>query len=171
MIFPFRLCATAIFSLSVAACQTTAEAPVAFDAKAAAFIHQQGNARIDGHAFYRAESGRVIFAAGEHVWLVPVTPYSAARFAQLYGDGKYARAQFFPAASNDPDYAKYTRSTKAESNGRFSFERVAPGDYFVSTSVTWRPEGAMLQSGGAIYERVTVTGKEQEPIKVIVSGK
>lgn len=161
----------AVFTaLLLAGCQTT-EAPVRFDPAAAAFINQQGNARIDGHAFFRAENGRVIYAAGEHVWLVPVTPYSQARFAQLYGNAKYARAQFFPAASNDPDYAKYTRSAKAESNGRFSFEGVAPGEYFVSTSVTWTPEGAILQSGGAIYERVTVTGKEQGAIKVIVSGK
>jgi hypothetical protein len=170
MIF-INLLRTCTIATALAGCQTTAEAPVRFDATAAAFIHQQGNARIDGHAFYRAETGRVIFAAGEHVWLVPVTAYSQARFAQLYGNSKYARAQFFPAASNDPDYAKYTRSTKAESNGRFSFERVAPGEYFVSTSVTWTPEGSVLQSGGAIYERVTVTGKEQGPIKVIVSGK
>ncbi len=157
---------------ALSGCQTTAPPPsIAFDAKAAEFINRPGKGQIDGHAFFRAENGRVIYAAGEPVWLIPVTPYSEARFAQLYGNAKFARAQFFPAASTDPDYAKFTRTTKAESSGRFSFERVSPGDYFVSTSVTWRPEGAMLPSGGAIYERVAVTGKETDPIKVIVSGK
>jgi hypothetical protein len=154
------------------ACQSTAERPtIAFDARAADFIKHEGATRIDGHAFFRSETGRVIFAAGENVWLIPRTPYTDQRFAQLYGNGKYARARWRPAAEADPEYVKYTRSTKAESNGRFTFDHVAPGEYYVATSVTWRPAGALVPSGGAIYERVAVTGKEKEPIKLIVSGK
>ena len=160
-----------LLALTLAGCQTTAEPAVPFDAKAAAFIHVQGKGRIDGHAFYRAETGRVIFAAGENIWLVPRTAYTDRRFQQLYGDKKYAQAKWLPSAEVDPEYAKHTRSTKAESNGRFTFDHVGPGEYYIATVVTWRPEGAMLTSGGAIYERVVLTGKESEPVKVIVSGR
>jgi hypothetical protein len=162
----------ASLALALASCQSTAERPpIAFDAKAAEFIQHEGAGRIDGHAFYRSDTGRVIFAAGENVWLIPRTPYTDRRFAQLYGSEKYSRARWLPSVEADPDYVKYTRSTKAESNGRFTFDHVGPGEYYVATSVTWRPAGSFVMSGGAIYERVAMTGKEKEPVKVIVSGK
>ena len=157
--------------VAIAGCQTTADQSVAFDPKAAAFINTQGAVKIEGHAFYRSESGGVVYAAGEYVWLIPRTPYTDQRFRQLYGDAKYSKAKWLPSVEADPDYVKFTRSTKAESDGRFSFDRVGPGEYYVATVVTWRPDGAMLTSGGAIYERVVVSGKEKDPVKVIVSGK
>ena len=165
----FLMCLLA--GVALAGCQTTAEQAVPFDPKAAAFINVQGAGKIDGHAFYRSETGRVIYAAGEKVWLIPRTPYTDRRFQQLYGEGKYAQAKWLPTTEADPEYVKHTRSTKAESNGRFSFDRVGAGEYYVATVVTWRPEGAMFVSGGAIYEKVVLTGKETEPVKVIVSGK
>ena len=161
----------AALALALAGCQTTADHATPFDPKAAAFINTQGTGKIEGHAFYRSEAGGVVYAAGEYVWLIPRTPYTDQRFRQLYGTAKYSQAKWLPSVEADPDYAKYTRSTKAESDGRFTFDHVGPGEYYVATVVTWRPEGAMLTSGGAIYEQVSLTGKEKEAVKVIVSGR
>ena len=145
---------------------------VAFDPAAAAFIHQQGKGKIEGHAFFRGENGRVVFAAGEYVYLIPSTPYSDARFKAFFDDRKYLRAtRIFLTMDADPDYKNYARTTKAESDGRFTFENVAPGSYYVWTQATWVPENSILPMGGIIYEKVTVTGQEQGPVKVIVSGK
>ena len=130
-----RLFVLPLIVLARSACRS---APTAsFDVQAAEFINSHGAGAIDGHAFYRGENGKVIYAAGEHAFLIPVTPYAEQRFYQVYGKGKYVQTKYMPWDDADPQFRKYTRSTKAESNGRFSFDHVAPGDYFVATSVSW----------------------------------
>ncbi len=162
------LCAC-VFALALSACRSAPTAP--FDSAAAEYINRQGSGVIEAHAFYRDETGKIVYAAGEHVFLVPVTTYAEQRFFQVYGKGKYVQTKYMPWDEADPQFRKYMRSTKAESSGRATFERVAPGDYYLATSVTWVPEDSFTAKGAAIYERVTITGKEKEPVKVIVSGR
>lgn len=158
---------------ALAGCRST-EAPtlsVAFDSKEAAFVKRQGVTRIDGHAFLKQPSGKPIFAVGETVRLIPATAYARERFQKLYGAAKYVAAAQYPAQiPADPAYGDYMRVTKSESSGRFSFENVPPGTYFVSTQVVWKPEGELFHRGGAVYDMVTVTGREDKPIKLILNG-
>lgn len=159
--------------VGLASCQgQTVKIDAVFDTKAAEYIHKQGESRIDGHAFLKKPNGAVMNAVGEVVWLIPATPYARERMTRLYGSAKFMPAN----ASNrtettDPKFTEYTRKTKAESNGRFSFDKVAPGDYFIATNVTWKDnEHDVFARGGAIYEAVTVTGKEDKIIRVVVNG-
>jgi len=161
----------AALAASLCACAKP-DVDVPFDPIEAAFIHKPGKGKIAGHAFFRSETGRVIFAAGEYVYLIPSTAYTDARFASFFGRFKQLRAtRLFLTMESDPDYRNYTRNTKAESDGRFTFENVAPGTYYVWTQATWYADNSILPSGGLIYEKVTVKGDEKEPVKVIVSGK
>ena len=166
----------AALSLALAGCQTaSAPPPVAINASfnpaEAAFIKTKGKGTIEGHAFLREKSGGTQNAAGEVVRLIPATAYARERFAKLYGDRKFVPVFAYPKTQDtDPRYPEFIRTTKAESNGKFSFANVAPGTYFVSTQVTWQPAGALVQEGGAMYELVTVTGKEEEAVEVVVSG-
>ena len=166
----------AALSLAMAGCQTaSAPPPVAinasFDPAEAAFIKTKGRGTIDGHAFLREKSGGTQNAAGEVVRLIPATAYARERFAKLYGDRKFVPVFAYPKTQDtDPRYPQFIRTTKTESNGKFTFDNVAPGTYFISTQVTWLPSGALLQEGGAIYELVTVTGKEEDGVEVVVSG-
>ena len=155
--------------VALAACRSAPTSP--FDATAAAYINAEGKTKIAGHAFFRDEKGTVIYAAGEHVYLMPVTAYAEQRMRQVFGDARYTPAKYLPWDDADPAFKKFMRSTKAESTGTFAFEKVAPGDYYVATTVSWRPENSFITMGGAIYEKVTVTGKEKDAIKVIVSGR
>jgi hypothetical protein len=153
----------------IAATAALAEEP-AFDPKAAAFIHKEGKAKIEGHAFVRRPDNAVENAVGQTVRLVPVTPYSEARFAQFYGGKRFLPAWQIPKIEADPEYASYTRTTTSESNGRFRFENVAPGKYYIATQIMWRPKGNLFQEGGALWDMVTVTGKETKPIQVVLTG-
>jgi hypothetical protein len=161
--------------LALSACLLACAKPdvdVPFDPSAAAFIHAPGKGKIAGHAFFRSEKGSVIYAAGEYVYLIPATPYTDARFASFFGERKYLKAmRLFIRMESDPEYQKFTRNTKAEADGRFTFENVAPGTYYIWTQATWYADNSILPSGGIIYEKVTVKGDETEPVKVIVSGK
>lgn len=158
-------------ALLLAACVERKPATIAFSAEEAAFIRKSGTTTIKGHAFRTKPSGVVVNAAGQLIRLVPATAYARERFQNFYGNRKYVPHSGYPRDDNpDPAYAEYTRTTKAESNGRFVFENVAPGEYFVTSQVIWGDEGALFREGGSVYDSVTVTGKEKEPIQVILSG-
>jgi hypothetical protein len=161
-------------ALLLAGCQSTPP-PVAtatpFDPKAAAYIKIEGPHRIEGHAFLRKPNGSVANAVGETVRLVPATAYARERFAALYEGRKQLAAARLPASQSvDPAYAELTRTTKAGATGRFTFENVAPGDYIVATQVVWTDSGSLFRQGAAIWETVTVTGRETRPVRVIVNG-
>ena len=169
----FSIC---LVALVLAGCQSaSAPAPVAinasFDPAEAAFVKAKGKGVLEGHAFLREKSGATQNAAGEVVRLIPATAYARERFAKLYGERKFVPVAAYPKAQEtDPRYPEFIRTTKTESNGRFAFKNVAPGTYFISTQVTWQKSGDLAQQGGAIYETVTLTGKEEDPVEVVVSG-
>ncbi len=180
-----------VAALTMAGCQPSrppgadvAASAVPFDPAAAAYIKKKGAATISGHAFWRDEKGGAINAVGEIIRLVPATPYARARFAILYRGRRSIPASQIPTTSPDPQYAEYTRTTRAESNGRFEFDDVAPGEYFVTAQVRYRDRDEYVrlnagvytsvqrvgQDGGAMFETVTVTGREEKPIKLVVTN-
>ena len=155
----------------VTGCVERKPATVAFSTEEAAFIKKTGTGVITGHAFRTKPSGVVVNAAGQVVRLVPSTAFAREHFANLYGKGKYVPYSAYPRDDNvDPAYSEYTRTTKAEANGRFAFDKVAPGSYFLTTQVIWGEETAFTREGGSVYDSVTLTGKETEPVQVILSG-
>jgi hypothetical protein len=164
--------AAGLIGIALAGCQASRKpATVAFSAQEAAFIRKMGTGTITGHAFRTKPSGVVVNAAGQVVRLVPATAFARERFANLYGQRKYLPHGAYPGDDAvDPAYAEYTRTTKAEANGRFSFDKVAPGTYFLTTQVIWGEETAFTREGGSVYDLVTLTGRETEPVHVILSG-
>ena len=160
-----------VLALALSACVERQPATVAFSVEEAAFIRKTGTTTITGHAFRTKPSAVVVNAAGEVVRLVPATAYARERFQNLYGKRKYVPHRDYPRDdSPDPAYGDYTRTTKAESNGRFIFRNVAPGEYFLTTQIIWGDEDALFREGGSVYDSVTVTGRETEPLHVILSG-
>ncbi|WP_156640142.1 carboxypeptidase regulatory-like domain-containing protein [Bosea sp. PAMC 26642] len=157
--------------LVLAACVDRKPGKESFSAEEAAFIKKPGTGVIVGHAFRTKPSGVVVNAAGEIVRLIPSTAFSRERFTLLFGKSKFLPHAGYPRDDNpDPGYAEYARNTKAEANGRFAFENVPPGDYIVSTQVIWGDEEELFRLGGMVYDTVTLTGKEKEPVSVVLSG-
>lgn len=54
------------------------------------------------------------------------------------------------------EFGRLVRRTQCDAQGNFIFDRVADGDWFVETKVTWVVAG--VQQGGAIMRRVSVAG-------------
>jgi hypothetical protein len=184
-----RACASLLAAFVLAGCQsmsrpTQVATASAFDPGEAAFIKKSGTAKIEGHAFWRTGEGGTTDAGGEIVRLVPATAYARERFATLYRGGRSINASSIPQVEVDPAYADYTRTTRAESNGRFQFDNVAPGTYFVTTQIVWKDKHQYMhfqygvyhniqrvgQDGGSMFETVTVTGKDKETIKLVLTN-
>ncbi|MCX7899817.1 MAG: carboxypeptidase-like regulatory domain-containing protein, partial [Methylocystis sp.] len=137
----------------------------------AAFIKTPGKGQIEGQALLQdRQSGGVRHAAGEVVRLIPASSYAQQRIAHFYGGGKFVPAHAIPKIDPDPDYVSYTRTTKTGPTGRFVFDNVAPGRYFLTTQLIWKPKDSFVSEGGAMYEEVSVTGQETGPVRVILSG-
>ena len=167
----FALC----LAMALSGCQSMGDEPlrneVAFNPAAAAFINKKGKVTIEGHAFLRKKSGTTVNAAGEIVRLIPVTPYAQERFLRLYRGKKFAGGIFAPHQdAADPQYATLLRQTTAESDGTFSFANVAAGHYYIATQLQFEGSSKYFQEGGAFYEDVTISGKEEDPVKVVLSG-
>lgn len=145
---------------------------VAFDPSQANYIRAPGRGVITGQAFLRdgSEQSSMRYAAGETVRLIPATTYAQARIKKFYGSVKFLPAAAIPKVTQDTQYASLTRTTKTESNGQFTFENVAPGRYYLTTQLIWNPKDSATPQGGAMYEEVTLTGKENGPVKVVLTG-
>lgn len=158
----------------LSACNTARgpEPGLAFDPAQASYIRAPGRGVIAGQAFLRDVSGKsnVRYAAGETVRLIPATTYAQERIKKFYGSVKFLPAASIPKVDPDTQYASLTRTTTVEPNGRFTFENVAPGRYYLTTQLIWKPKDSTSPEGGAMYEEVTLTGGENGPVKVILSG-
>ena len=145
--------------------------PARFDSSLAAFINKSGTTTIKGHAFLRKKNGYTVDASGEIVRLIPVTPYADERFRKIYGNRKFVPTILAPRLEPaDPGYDTFSRQTKADALGKFEFQNVGPGHYYVATQLVFVDTSKYFNDGGAIYDEVIVTGKETDPIKLILSG-
>lgn len=124
-----------------------------------------GTARIEGQAFLKTIGGDVKTAAGNAVYLNPVTSYSEQWYAS------YVTGRPLDPAEPDPRLSKYIRETTADGEGRFEFADVPAGEYFVTTRVVWGVPtgsyGTISQQGGTVTKRISI--KEGEVIKIIIT--
>jgi len=123
-----------------------------------------GTAIVTGQAFLKTLGGDVKTAAGEGVYLNPVTSYSTYAYTASDGDQR-------PMAPPDQRLLQYVKSVTADATGRFTFKNVPPGDYYVTTKVTWQAptgyQGALSTQGGVLRKRVTA--KNSESTEVILT--
>ncbi|WP_176083190.1 carboxypeptidase regulatory-like domain-containing protein [Martelella sp. HB161492] len=148
----------------LSSCIMAPEPASPFDPQEAAFIHEDGENTIRGEAFLRKESGGVVYAAGSSVRLIPKTAYAAERLDALYRGGKINT--IISASPPPPDYEAAMRQTKANGRGRFEFDHVADGSYYIVTKIKWGKHNA---EGGAIREAVTVSGGQS--VEIIMDGR
>ena len=143
-----------------------------FDQSQVSYVRAPGRGVIAGQAFLREGAGKsnVRYAAGETVRLIPATTYAQDRIKKFYGSVKFLPAASVPEGEPDTQYASLTRTTTVEPDGRFTFENVAPGRYYLTTRFIWKPKNSSTPEGGAMYEEVTLTGQENGPVKVVLSG-
>lgn len=146
--------------ISLLGCVSADVATVPFDATTASYINKSGRNSITGEAFRKRNDGMLVTCAGEEVILFPVTQYAMQRITHIYGNVNGGRTNnvLVSAGSSDPQYLKYTRTTRCDSNGQFAFNGVADGDYYVVTRVVWNPTESIIPEGGAHGGRVQVSG-------------
>jgi len=140
--------------LAVAGC-AVAPAPqprtAVYNAAEYAPYGRKGNGRILGQAFLRTVGGDVKYGAGYDVVLHPVTSFTTEWFEKTIQQG--IRLQ--EADSRGDQYAV---RTIANGEGRFGFEHLPAGQYYLTCAIHWGVPGniGVLPAGGIAYAKVTV---------------
>ena len=138
-----------------------------------AYIHEEGNAVIEGQAFLRTTIGEVRTCAGSEVHLIPVTEYSTERMQNIYGNIHGGRSLSYRSTVDEPDplYLQDIRGTTCDAEGDYRFTSVPSGEYFVVVGVWWQvPQSAYYSSteGANLMKRIRITDSENEPIRVLL---
>lgn len=138
------------------------EIRTAADAAEYASCPPAGGVRIAGTSFARQRVGSIVPGTGRPVNLDPATRYSTAVFQAI--TERQNRESYFKVekesqtAVPDPVLLKCRRTASVDAEGRFAFENVAPGTYFVSSYVSWlSPVGEWL--GTWNVSRIVVGGE------------
>lgn len=153
----------AFFLLS--SCVNTVEQKVSFDPLEVAFAKIPGKATIAGQAFLTQQGGGVVYAAGREVVLVPRGKYAEERDRIIFAGRKISNGFNLPKGT-DQRYLNSNIKTKADGEGRFKFDNVADGRYYIVTAVVWM--AGDIRQGGLVKEDVTVSGGKS--LNIIMSG-
>jgi hypothetical protein len=160
--------------LLVSGCASTEEAPPLpraerFNEEQLAPFAGLGNSSIVGEAFLKTGSGEVKKGAGETVWLVPVVAYTTEH---LYKEKLTGRKLAPPL---DKRVYRFMRNTKADSEGRFRFDQIQPGEYYIYALILWSVpsmsvggEAGSKATGGFALSKVRVKANEQ--VSVVVTS-
>lgn len=143
-----------------------------FEASATAWADQPGDGLVEGSALLRTRGGEVRTCAALDAALIPASDHARERMARLYGSVRggfnpAGRAGRHPRFEPDPSgFYRTVRTTKCDAQGRFEFEGIADGEWYVEAIVTWEAPGAGLQ-GGSLMRIVQV--ESGKPTKVVLT--
>lgn len=116
----------------------------------------EGTSMVTGQAFLKTRGGDVKYGAAEEVLLFPVTAYSKEQWdRQLVGGRKLDPP--------DPRFEKYVRRSTGDGEGRFKFDKLPAGEYYVACYITW--ETGKGKTGGWAGAQIKVAeGEKAETI-------
>lgn len=137
-----------------------------FNESHAKMLLKDGKNTIVGSAFLKQQDGYIQSCAGSVVELIPATDYAKSRINRLYEIDQ--RKFYIPTnerlkfiSQKDTDEANYIdlrKRTVCDIAGKFEFENVHDGSFFVRTYVTWHVVGeyGLETAGGPVILPVTV---------------
>lgn len=165
-----RILLIALASAALAACETTAPVPppppppapaaTSFHEENFAWSAQAGTASISGSVVYRGGAERYSCAT-QPVILIPDAPYSRGRIASLYGSADkavltVAEVRSRQAGRPRDEYSAFVRSGSCDATGRFVFQGLPAGGWFLVAVARPEQQGEPL----AIMKRVAVRASE-----------
>lgn len=130
---------TALLAVVVMDQGCTAPLSAAFEPLPARYVLDKGTNEISGQVAVISSSGYNRTCEDSGVFLFPVTPYWTAWAHRTFGNGGqiYAPRVAIQNVSIDRNAWKFARHSDCDGNGRFRFEELADGRYYVFSTVFW----------------------------------
>lgn len=164
MSFP-RLLSSALLALFGAACVPDAPVQIDFSPSEAAAHNARGSASINGSAFITL-AGKPVTCAGDTVFLVAATPFAEELDRKVRTFAPQSAILALKPRYDDPGLANAYRRTVCDAQGKFHFDQLAAGRWYILTRVAARPEDPGM-SRGFTYLRQFVSiapGEDARPV-------
>ena len=142
-----------------------------FHESSVAWSTQPGTNTVTGQALFTTLTGEMRGCSGMTVRLVPDSGYARQRFLELYGSDVSGASnglvfnKYGPDLS-DPRYLIASKTTTCDASGKFSFDNVANGTWYVLSTVVWAGDSAPDSRGSAMFKRIQV--KDGQSIEVLM---
>lgn len=113
---------------------------------------QQGTAIITGQAFLKTRGGDVKYAAGNTIFLIPITPHTEEYVSVAVIQRRV------PVSGYQAPPQNAIRKVIGDGEGRFQFTTIPAGEYYILTDITWEVPSrtGSTRTGGTAYARVSV---------------
>jgi len=137
-----------------------------YDLDEVSWFNQQGYGAIIGNAFIRKQDGGIVSCAGQSVQLIPRSSYADERMGYLYKSTEYGFngvESYRDIDQSDPKYAENFSQTVCDVDGRFKFESLPSGSYYIVSTVFW---GDPIQGGAHLMKRVSIGNDETKEITI-----
>lgn len=144
----------------------------------------KGDSKVMGSAVYVQASGATRTCAGLEVSLIPDSEYARERIQaelDIAGRSEFHKTAntgwpnpdiYYPAniSAPEPGYIETSRRTVCDENGRFVFDNIPAGDYFLTSLVTWEGLSWGPATKGAFVSS-PVTVKPGDVVDVVLSNQ
>lgn len=145
----------------VLAASAAAQAQPAFNAADVAWSRAAGTATVEGRAEVPNPGGQPQGCAGGEAQLVPADPYATSMMRFIFGNDARGYAPFATArypSEIAADFRNTVRRIGCDAEGRFRFDAVPAGRWYVFTNVVFRSaRGDAEPMGGSLMQRIDVT--------------
>ncbi|HEP9358576.1 TPA: hypothetical protein VDV48_004791, partial [Pseudomonas aeruginosa] len=117
-----------------------------------AATQQVGEGVINGDLYLTSASGAIQKGTNTKVTLEPATSYMKAYYAKFGNLDAAKRDPDVQPPVLDPRRATYVREATTDQNGRFDFDHIPNGTYYISSELTWsaQSDGKTITEGGTV---------------------
>ena len=164
----YQVVVAAAIAAMLTGCQTPQPRTTQFVEAEFAPYDGAGSGVVTGQAFLVTRGGDVKYAAGREILCAPANTSYSTEFYERYIVG------YTPLQDGDPRANKYVRRATGDGSGRFRFDGLPAGEYFVWSNITWEYANGVnyagvttSNTGGIAHARVTV--KDGQTTEVLVT--
>ncbi|HCG0474696.1 TPA: hypothetical protein NJL90_005203 [Pseudomonas aeruginosa] len=137
-------------TVALAACASNPNDLPDFPEHEYAATQQVGEGVINGDLYLTSASGAIQKGTNTKVTLEPATSYMKAYYAKFGNLDAAKRDPDVQPPVLDPRRATYVREATTDQNGRFDFDHIPNGTYYISSELTWsaQSDGKTITEGG-----------------------
>ena len=148
-----------VLTSSCASPAPPAQMTLPFNASDVAWSRAPGTATVEGRAAIAAAGEVPRTCAGGEAQLFPADPYAAEMMRIVFGSdvrGFAPRSSSRYPANISAEFSSTVRRVGCDPEGRFRFDGVPAGRWYVFSNVIFRSPGAEAPQGGALMQRIDV---------------